>query len=222
MKIPEDYELLITVKNQITLERIYVPRITLLAIALQEICNHDENTTDIRLVNYRRYVTGEFVKGYVDKNFKDLKIPRYWTSQTRKWVQLEARLWGVSWRLIKLLSYTALETSAETFKNLIYECKLLCFIQVIDETTTTEYIRKLQNENRQLQSLNNPYNLSSSYTTWQFINRAIQEANTNPDFYKDYQQVVRVRMEFVSYIKSQRPKQIDRSGNHEHRGFKAK
>lgn len=219
MTIPENYERLIITKNRRTFE-VLVPCKTLLAIGLKAICDEDI-TTDISYVNYNRYVSGEFIRNYIDKSFKSLNMPRNWNKANRTWIRFEAQLWGETWRLIRLLSSTALNTSVETFCELICEETLLCFIKISEETTTTEYIRKIQSENRQLQSLKNPYEVTS-YTTHQFIKRCVLEAERNLDFYKDYQRMIRVRMEFITHIKTLRPKLIDQSGNHEHRGFKAK
>jgi hypothetical protein len=219
MKPSENYELLTTIQNNKTL-LVYVDYKSLLEFYLKRLCDSD-NSTDAQLLNYRRYVTGEFVRNYVNQHWEGLRMPRNFSRVNKRWIRLESKLCGENWRLIRLLSTTALEPSAETFYKLILDQKLMCFISVFEETTTTKYISKIQSENRILQNLNNPFD-QCSYTTWQFIERAIREANRNPDFYKDYQKMVRARMEFITHIKALRPKLIDSSGNHEHRGRKPK
>lgn len=193
------------------------------------------------LINYRGFVCGEFVRKSINKHFELMKMPRQFPKELKILIQLEADLWGKTWRLIRLLKLKGIEPEAILFGLIIEHALLLSTffsssqLEAEDEAMkenfrkeatkkknvgkgATQGIRLVQKENRAMEGKDNPFDPKVTTTTWKFVAYAIAEAEKNPDFNKDYVSMVNARMTLTSYWISTYPKKVDEFGRIEKRG----
>jgi uncharacterized membrane-anchored protein YhcB (DUF1043 family) len=167
------------------------------------------------LLSYHQHVFGEFIRGFLNKNFQSWRMPRQWQKTIKSLVTRHASLMGQIWRVIKLLPH-----QANPRPLILHKINLeggLIFFDCIAEVeqqkiTATNMIKTQQNINRQLQTLKNPFDRTQTPVTWDFISSCQQLANQNHDFQRDYTRLVDARMALLTTIRENHSKVFDQSG----------
>lgn len=173
----------------------------------------------------RQLVCGQFVRGFIDKNFSFWKMPRHWSKDVKQIINCQAEVVGKVWRLVKLLPASQ-KPRPLFFESIILDYALvLCndFFEEDREITVTEWAKKQQAINRKLHKRENPFDPKTKPETWRLIEQARKQAESNPSFSKDYAELISARMEMVTILRKSRPKKIDQTGKaKEKRGRKPK
>lgn len=175
----------------------------------------------------RQFVCGEFIRKFVNKNFPLWKIPRYCRREIKQSFSFQAELMGQIWRTIKLLPLSR-NPRPLVFHVINLERALIFFNFFHQEEeggealTSTAIVKKQQGFNRELQSLENPFESDSSPETWSFVEECRRIANIDNDFRSDYMKLIHARMTLLKDIRKNSPKRIDQSGKFkENRGRKS-
>jgi hypothetical protein len=175
----------------------------------------------------RQVVCGEFVRHVIDKDFKDWKMPRHWRKTVKEQFKAEAKLMRQIWCIIKLLPLSE-KPRPHVFYAINLEGALIFFHFIFEGkgseiVPATTLVKKQQGFNRDLQSLENPFDPKLKPFTWKFIEECRELAEKSKDFQSQYLQLVQARMQLVTLIQKSYPKKIYQSGKpKENRGRKRK
>jgi hypothetical protein len=165
---------------------------------------------------YRNFCVCEFIRIAFDKRVNVWQFRKQDSKQVKDQVRLEAKLWQACWTLISLMhSHTAAfsqeptRNPAETTLLLILERQLVQFVFLHDSemegTSATQYIKRVQWENRCLQKIDAQNPFSHSSFTGQFIDNALQLAELSDPIRKAMADVVGARMKLVTHWKKTYP-----------------
>lgn len=163
----------------------------------------------------RQIVCGQFIRQVLDRDFRDWRMPRHWGRSVKDQLNAHAALMVQIWRSIKLLSLPP-NPRPLVFQAINLERALIFFDFIHreedDTAPATTIIRNQQGVNRDLQSLTNPFEPSSSPQTWSFIEECRQAADRSDDFRSDYMRLIQARMTLLSEIRKNHPKLLDQFG----------
>lgn len=157
----------------------------------------------LSVLSFRQFVTGEFFRKFLWKEFPLWKMPRQWNKEFKKLIQLTAVLWGETWEMLVLFMFPIHPSGL--FSLLVLENSLTTPIipsKTLKKLPCTQIIKKMQAQNRELQSFKNPFKEEDEQKTKLIVDEIIQRAALNERFRKRYMQVVRTRMKLLTYLKS--------------------
>jgi hypothetical protein len=177
------------------------------------------------LLNYRKYICGQFIRGFIDKQYQEWRMPPHWAKSIKELINSHGLLMGKIWRTIRLLPELT-NPRPIVLHKINLEGGLIffdCIAEVEEqEITATKFIRRQQGINRELQALRNPFDQCRTPETWAFVDKCRRIAEKNPDFQKDYTKLIEARMKLVTAIRKNPSKVFDKSGkSKENRGRKS-
>jgi hypothetical protein len=192
-----------------------------LIAVLQFLYNEDLDNEDLflgvpsyqrSLYDYRRLVIGRFTQKKINSKFKIKSLNRRW----KKVVEPETELWSRTLTMLEglhTLGYLPYPHPTLTFFALIKERALLLSNfslneDLIDSINGKEdFISFLQQQNRQIQALTNPFQSEEYPHTWLIVNVAQKVADQLDPFRKNYfTPVVRARMSVIARINESKGK----------------
>ncbi|MGI8500680.1 MAG: hypothetical protein ACR2LR_06015 [Hassallia sp.] len=166
--------------------------------------------------HYRTIVLCKFAK----EEYKlTIHLPKYQirkhdSKDFKKQFDFEVKLQQQTLKLLFLLVQDHQIDAYHYWRELFIECRIAMFFISTENNsfTTTQYFQKLQKENSEMfQDLadddinHNPFDkLKSPYTT-DFIKICLEQAAKNNTFELEYLKLGKIRMEFVSFLRKEKP-----------------
>ncbi|MBD2207837.1 hypothetical protein H6G33_36465 [Calothrix sp. FACHB-1219] len=188
----------------------------------------DENTNSYfgdeigkTYLGYIRFVLSDFMRNSVDNRHSDFKMPRHFHKDIKELLKAESKLLSQVWKIIKLLAtYYYPKQLPLVFFDIFKEFELFFFIfsnKIQNEetklTTSTNFIKAIQSQNRQLNyPFENPFDISRSPSTYNFVKICQIELGKNDDFGKEYNALVAARQSLTTKIIASHP-EIKRLGS---------
>lgn len=148
----------------------------------------------------------DFYKTTIDNRVAKVKNPRRIDKSLKTWIAQEVSLVRAFWKILEILwarGFSELHP-VQAFTRVLQENQLILvsiFYTPKQGNKASENLKRLQRENRQLQTLNNPF--TDCYTAT-LINSAILLANQSDDFRKtEYKNFISARQGIASLFKQQ-------------------
>lgn len=152
----------------------------------------------------RKYIAAEFYREFCCKDFPFWQIPRYVNNDVKKFIKAAALLWGHVWEMLR--RYTSPELPIDLFLMLLEEASLIApFLLQGDEQSKvacTGILKKIQAENRELESFSNPF--PTDTPTGKVVGLMITLASRNNQDRERSMKIVRARMAIASCLKGDR------------------
>lgn len=151
-------------------------------------------------------VLSDFYRSTIDNRAPKTKNPRRIDKSYKRWVDFEVSLVRALWKILEILWVRGFSNlhPVQAFTRVIGENRLVLvsiFCTSEHGNTATDNLKRLQKENRQLQTLKNPF--SDCYTAV-LIDSVISLADRSDDFRKtEYKNFISARQEIASLFKQQ-------------------
>lgn len=157
------------------------------------------------LLQYFQFVTGEFLRKFINPDFPYWK-PKKDVAGT---IALEVNLWKAVLTLLEEMyaHKPFMRNPAAVFYALISERMLIAFVATTSHkpTVAKEYIRNLQSQNRKLQNFENPFDPIKTPWAWEVVDQAIGLAGLNDQFRQNcYMPFVQARQKMATRMKEDR------------------
>lgn len=150
-----------------------------------------------------------FIRQSVYKKFKGNQIPRQWRRHITGELKVQGDLTSQIWKVIRLLPLSP-NPRPDILYRVIEERAIVFFNYLTPKIEpVTPLIKQQRKINRELQSLQNPFNPEVEPETWSFIDSCVQLSNRDRDFESEYRNLIRLRMKLITSIAAANPVKVD-------------